>query len=267
MPEIEALTLSLAVRMGATALFVLAMSWLIARARPSLAAAAIAMPVVIGPGFFVMALERDPAFVMRAAEDALGALAGTVAFAGAVALLAGRLPRPVLLMSALLAWAACVSAAAIATGLTSNMLAFALAYGVGMTLLRAGPPQPAPRTVSWSPGAEGARALAAGTLVGAVTLAAGGLGPTLSGTLIALPVGLLFVAAGVLRLADATTARAVMTAGARGTAALALFLLVLRLLLGVGMPLVEAVVAATLASVGMALFLGLVLRVGRRSAH
>jgi len=267
MPAIEALTLSLAVRMGATALFVLAMSWLIARARPGLAAAAIAMPVVIGPGFFVLALERDPAFVMRAAEDALGALAGTVAFAGAAALLAGRLPRPVLLMTALLAWAVCVSAAATAAGLAGNMLAFAMVYGLGMAVLRARPPQPAARRVLWSPRAEGPRALAAGALVGAVTLAAGGLGPTLSGTMIALPVGLLFVAAGVLRLADAATARAVMTSGARGTAALALFLLVLRLLLGVGTPPVEAVVAATLASVGMALLLGLVLRAGRGVAR
>lgn len=267
MPAIEALTVSLAVRMGATALFVLAMSWLVARARPGLAAAAIAMPVVIGPGFFVLALERDPAFVMRAAEDALGALAGTVAFAAAVALLAGQLPRPVLLMTSLLAWVVCVSIAATATGLAGNVLAFAMVYGLGIAVLRARPPRPLPRRVLWSPQAEGTRALAAGALVGAVTLAAGGLGPTLSGTLIALPVGLLFVASGVLRLTDAATACSVMTAGARGTVALALFLLVLRLLLGVGVPPIESVVAATAASVGMALLMGLVLRSGRGGAR
>jgi len=263
MPALEVLTLSLAVRMGATALFVLAMSWLVVRARPGLAAAAISMPVVIGPGFFVMALERDPAFVMRAAEDALGALAGTVAFAAAAALLAGRLSRPVLLCAALLGWAACVSAASLATGLAGNVLAFGLAYAAGMAVLRARPAQPSSRRRAWSPRAEGMRAVSAGALVGVVTLAAGGLGPTLSGTLIALPVGLLFVAAGVLRLADADTARAVMSAGARGAVALALFLLALRLLLGVGVPPVEAVLAATLASVGMALLLGFVLRAGR----
>jgi hypothetical protein len=267
MPAIEALTVSLVVRMGATALFVLTMSWLIARARPGFAAAAIAMPVVIGPGFFVMAMEREPEFVMRAAEDALGALTGTVAFAGAAALLAGRLTRPAILSTALLAWATLVSAASLATGALGNTLAFAAVYCVGMAKLRAGPPQPAPRTVSWFPRLEVVRAITAGALVGVVTLGAGGLGPTVSGTLIALPVGLLFVAAGVLRTANATTARAIMTAGARGTAALALFLLTLRMLLGFGAPPVEAVLTAALASVGMALFLGLLLRAGLKSSR
>ena len=264
MPGLEALTLSLAVRMGATALFVLAMSWLVARARPGLASAAIAMPVVIGPGFLFMAMERDPAFVMRAAEDGLGALAGTVAFAGSAALLAGRLPRSVVLGAALLAWAACVAAAAGTTGLLGNLLAFALAWGVGMVILRAGPARAVRRPVSWSPRPEAARALAAGGLVGIVTVTAGGLGPTLSGTLIALPVGLLFVAAGVLRPENAAAARGVMTAGARGTLALALFLAVLRLVLAADLPPVEAVLAATLASVALAMLLGLLWRSAMR---
>jgi hypothetical protein len=253
--------LALLVRMAATAAFVLAMGWLVARARPALAAVAIAMPVVIGPGFLMLALERDAAFVMRAAEDALGALAGTVAFAVAVALWAGRLAPALVLAAALGAWLATVAAAGLATGWAGNGAAFVLAYGLGLAALRGAPPAGRGGAL-WSPGAESLRALAAGGLVGAVTLAAGWLGPGLSGTLIALPVGMLFVAAGVLRMGGPGRARQVMAAGARGTAALALFLVVLRGALAAGAPPLPAVLAATVAGVAMALALGLAVRAG-----
>ena len=253
------LTVALAVRVVATAVFVLGMGWLVARARPAVAAVAIAMPVVIGPGFLMLALDRDAAFVMRAAEDALGALAGTVACAAAVARLAGRMGPLQVLACGLLAWIVVVAATGLAHGLAGNAAAFALAYGAGLAALRAAP-APEPRPAAWSPRADAARAVAAGALVGGVTLAAGWLGPTVSGMLIALPVGMLFVAAGVLRLAGPGTAQRVMAAGTRGTASLALFLLTLWGLLPTGVGPVPAVLAATTAAVGLALALGFGLR-------
>ncbi len=256
----DTLTLALAVRVAATALFVFGMGWLVARARPAVAAVAIAMPVVIGPAFFMLTLDRDPDFVMRAAEDALGALAATVAFAAAVARLAGRMAPAQILAAALAVWLAAVTATGLAEGLAGNAAAFALAYAAGLAALRTPPPRDH-RPTTFAARAETTRAAAAGALVGSVTLAAGWLGPTVSGMLIALPVGMLFVAAGVLRLADPGTARRVMAAGARGTASLALFLLTLRALLPAGVPPVPAVMAATAAATALALALGFGLRV------
>lgn len=248
--------LSLAVRAGFTMVFVLAMGWTVARASPRVAAVAIAMPVVIGPGFLVLVLERDSSFVMRAAEDGLGALSGTVAFAVAVALLTGRTGRGPVLAAALGAWIAAVLLAGVAMGLAPNAAVFALAYGGGVLMLPAAPaPQRLPS--DWSLRASLPRAVAAGTLVGVVTVAAGRLGPALSGTLIALPVGMLFVAAGLMGAAGPATTRHVMAAAMRGTAALALFLVILRVGLPFGLPPLIAVLAATAGAVALAVWLGL----------
>jgi hypothetical protein len=249
-------TLSLLVRAGATAMFVLAMSWIVARAQPGIAAMAIAMPVVVGPGFLVLALERDAAFVLRAAEDGLGALAGTVAFAVVVARLAGHRGTVVTLSAGLACWALTVTVAGLATGWIANGCVFLLAYAAGMYSL--GRPATAGQTgTGWSPRVATVRALVAGFLVGAVTLAAARLGPVLSATLIAVPVGMLFVALSVLRDGSPEAARRVMAAGARGTAALALFLVVLRAMLPSGVPPVPAVAASAGASVVLAVLLGL----------
>lgn len=122
-------------------------------------------------------------------------------------------------------------------------------------------PAPARLRAGWSPGEAVLRALAAGALVGAVTLAAGRLGPALSATLIPLPVGLIFVAAWVLRAAPPEAALQVMSAGASGTVALALFLVVLRGLLTLHLSPVLAVALAATASVALATLIG-VRRIG-----
>ena len=243
--EADTALLSLLVRMGATAGFVFAMSWLVAHASERLAAFAISLPVVIGPGFFVLTMERETAFVAVAAESALGALAGTVVFAVGVALLARRVGSRATILGALGLWLVAASLAGLANGWAANALTFTAVYALG---LRALPP---PADVSragrgWSRARSATLAVAAGGLVAVVTLAAGVLGPTVSATLIALPVGLLFVALDTLRTANSDTVARVMAAGARGTASLALFLVLVRSLLPVGISAVAAIVLATL---------------------
>ena len=246
--------LSLSLRMLLTSAFVLAMGAIIALARPSFAAIAIAMPVVIGPGFVILALEHSPDFILRAAEDGLGALAGTVAFALAVALLAGRVRAQIALMLALVIWLLVVLATGPAQGLIGNLAAFTLVYVPGVWILRARAVAQR-RPVLWSPRAELPRAVSAGLLVGVVTLGADTLGPTFSGTLIALPVGMLFVASGVLRSSDPQRVRDVLSAGARGAAALAVFLLCVWWLVMGGLAPLSAVLAAIVPSVGSAILL------------
>ncbi|MGY6633041.1 MAG: hypothetical protein ACXIU8_04785 [Alkalilacustris sp.] len=81
----------------------------------------------------------------------------------------------------------------------------------------------------------------------------GWLGPTVSGMLIALPVKMVFVAAGVLRRASRATIRWVMVVAARGTASVALFLFTLPAWRPVGMAPLSAVLAASAAAVALAL--------------
>lgn len=253
--------LSMSLRMLLTAFFVLAMGAIIAKARPSFAAIAIAMPVVIGPGFLILALEQDPDFILRAAEDSLGALAGTVAFAVAVALLAERVRAQFVLMLALVIWLCVVLMTGPAQGLLGNLAAFALIYLPGVWILRARPVAQR-RPVTWSPRLELPRAVSAGLLVGVVTLSADYLGPTFSGTLIALPVGMLFVASGVLRSSDPRRVRDVLSAGARGTAALAVFLICVWWLIQGAVAPVTAVLAAIVPAVAFAILLAFAMRKG-----
>jgi hypothetical protein len=105
--------------------------------------------------------------------------------------------------------------------------------------------------------AELPRALSAGFLVGFLTTGAGYLGRTIAGTLIVLPVGMLFVASGVLQSDDATRRRKILSAGARGSAALAPFVVTLWVLVAPNVAPVSAVLFATIPAILAALVLGL----------
>lgn len=252
------LVAALAVRVLATALFVFAISWSVARAPKRMSAIAISLPVVIGPGFLILGLEQDVRFLADALDDALGALAATVAFAASAASLAGRCGAAILLCASLAMWLVAAAVAAQTTGLTANGLVFLGAYIGGLLFLSRGvgnAARHATSAVGWSLRAGVVRALLAGLLVGAVTLAADRLGPTLSATLIALPVGMIFVAQGTLRTSGAREMRRIMVAAARGTAALAVFLLVLRAASAFGLSITWAMAPATVASVTCALWL------------
>jgi hypothetical protein len=254
-PDILGGGASLLVRMAATAGFVLLMGWLVATARPAVAAAAIGLPVVVGPGFFVLALERPDAFVVASAWSGLAALAGTAAFAAGTGALADR-PAALALAGGLGAWAGAVAAAltvaAAAPGGAGAAAAFAaawLALAPRRRLARAARPG------GWRPAREALRAGAAGLTVGAVTLAAGRLGPQLSGALLAIPVGMIFLAQGLLTRGDPATARAVLLDGVRGALALAAFMATTALTAGVAGAL-PAVLGATAVSCATAAMIG-----------
>lgn len=240
--------LALALRAVATTGFVLGMGWLVAFARPRIAAAAVGMPVVIGPGFLVLALERDVAFFTAAAEAGLGAMAATVAFVGCAAALGRRLAPPLAVAGGLLAWAAAIAAVAPLEGLGANCIAFLAAYAL---LTRLAPPAVGRKRGTWRRGRELLRAAAAGALVAAVTALAGLLGAGLAGALLALPVGLIVIASSVLSDSAPEAAAAILAAAARGTLALAVFCAVAAAAADATGMLV-AVAAATLCSVATA---------------
>jgi hypothetical protein len=179
-----------------------------------------------------MALERPDAFLAASARAGFGALAGTVAFAASAAALSDR-SAALALGAGLTAWALAVAAALGAEAALPGGAGGALAFGAAWLTLapRRAADRPAPSR-RWRPWAEAARAGAAGLVVAAVTLAAGRLGPALSGALLALPVGMIFVAASLFARGDAAVTRVVMGDAARGALALAAFMVVAALAAG-----------------------------------
>lgn len=251
---------SLLIRMTATAGFVLLMGWLVATARPAVAAAAIGLPVVVGPGFVMLALERPDAFVVASAWSGLAALAGTAAFAATAGALADC-RAALALGGALGAWAAATAAAlSVAAALPGGMgaiLAFCAAWLAVAPRRRLARPS---RPGGWRPGREVARAGAAGLTVGLVTLASARLGPQLSGALLAMPVGMIFLAQGLLARRDPATARAVLADAVRGALALAAFMTTTAFGAGIAGA-VPAVLAATVVACATTVVIG---RLGAR---
>ncbi|MFW5681148.1 MAG: hypothetical protein ACOC3D_12845, partial [Pseudomonadota bacterium] len=77
MPEV---LLAIAVKAVATGAFVLAIAVLIQRAPPMVAAASIGFPVVVGPGFFLVALQQPTPFLTQAAANAVLTFVATLVF-------------------------------------------------------------------------------------------------------------------------------------------------------------------------------------------
>jgi hypothetical protein len=253
---------SMLTRMAATGVFVLMMGWLIANARPAIAAAAIGLPVVMAPGFAVMAMERSDAFVADAARGGLGALAGTAAFAATVAALAGR-SAPAALGAGVIVWAGVASGAQALVAATPGGWGGALAWAAAwLALARQGGGEGGGARGGWRLAPEAARAAAAGLVVGAVTLTADRLGPGLSGAMLTLPVGMIFVALSLMARGRPALTAAVMRGGVRGTAALAAFMAVV----AAATPSTGALAAVGLATAASCLTAALIGRAGARRA-
>lgn len=216
------------VRVGATAFVVVAVAWLAARLGPVVGGIVVGLPIVLAPGFFFMLREQPPAFVALAAAGALFSLAGTQAFLGAYVAAAARLGAAGTAIAGVAGWAATAIPLAFVPHSPWAGAALFLAVTVALRLAcaRLLPAAAAPAgPTRWS--LLIARGVAAGVLVGLVTLAASRLGPSLAGTLIAFPVGFSVILLSLNLDHGAAMAARTAYAGLLGVASLAAFCLAL----------------------------------------
>lgn len=217
--------LGILVRALATAGVVIAVTLAVGRLGARRGGLLAGLPIVLGPGFAVLAITEDAGFVARAAAWSLVSLAATQAFMLAYAVVARAGAGVWLaLAAAILAWAAAALVLArtdldLLSALALYAAATALALAAHRRLATGEGPKPAP---------EGIvplllRGALAGTLVAGVTVGARELGPALAGLLLAYPVGMTVIAAGVHRRLGAGAVVATLRAVALGMASLAAF--------------------------------------------
>ena len=177
-------------RVSATAFVVVLVAWLAARLGPVVGGIVVGLPIVLAPGFFFMLREQEPAFVALGATGALFSLAGTQVFLGVYVASASRLHPLGATLTAAAGWCAAVLPLSL---LPQSPWAGAALFAIVTILVRLASsrllPQNAGATSSTRWSLLLMRGLAAGLLVGAVTLAANRLGPSLAGALVAFPIG------------------------------------------------------------------------------
>jgi hypothetical protein len=147
-----------------------------------------AMPLTSGPVALYLALEQGTAFAATTGKGSLGGLFAGGAFGLAYGWLAPRWSWPRSLAGAMVAWAAAVVAISPLVGGSLAVL-YLVAFGGMALLLRLAPPAPPTASTGILPPWDiPARMIVSTSIVLAITGASTVLGPTLSGTLAALPV-------------------------------------------------------------------------------
>ncbi|MDZ7809950.1 MAG: hypothetical protein U5L11_07060 [Arhodomonas sp.] len=218
------MTLSLLVKMATTAVVVIGVTLAVARLGPRLGGVIAGTPIVLGPAFFFLGLERSAGFVAEAALAAIHALTATLVFLITYVAVAGRLGPVTSLLAAVTAWG--LSATAFATlpggyplGLVVYVLVFGLALAARRWLRLSQPRVQAPNR--WLDLLL--RGLAAGVLVGVATTVAATAGPKISGTLTGFPVGFTVIALTLHQRFGAPVARATLAAAQGGMFSLVAF--------------------------------------------
>ena len=245
----------LAVRMGATALIVVLVTWAVGVFGPRIGGAIAGLPIVLGPGFYFLSTHADAAFVAEAAAYALYALCATQFFLLAYMLAAGRAPPAFALGLAVSTWGAIAVVLRLLPPIPSlGLLLFILSTAVGVKLgarlvppVTGGGPRP-------GFGLLLLRGLLAGVLVAVVTEAAGWLGPDGAGLLMAFPIGYTVVALTLHQSIGAARAAATLHAAMLGTSSLAGFCATVALTVSEGTQhaaLVGALVASLVVTIGL----------------
>jgi hypothetical protein len=249
-PYTVAVTLLL-VKLTLAPLLVVASSLAARRWGPRFAGLLVALPIVAGPVLLIVDLEQGAHFAARAAS---AALLGLVAFA-AFAVVFANVSRVGRWAPALLAgWGSFV---ALALALSRLELAAAgafvvalLAFAIAAALMPRDREATARRRQTLPPWDLPARALATVALVVALTGAARGLGPTLTGVLTPFPVAMSVLAAFVLAQDGPRGAHSLLRGFLRGAAGFACFFLVVAVLVipaGTALAFVSALAAAVAA--------------------
>lgn len=192
----EAVLLSLAIKMAASAVLVVLASRAVERSGPLAGALIATLPISAGPNYAFLAAEHGPAFLAQSALTGFAGNAATIAFIAVYALLARHHGVLASLGAAYGVWLAGAGLVArlqpsFATALLLNGAAFALALPLTRRLRsRSGAARPTSRPLDLP-----LRALAVMTLVAAVVIAGRLLGPGAAGLAAIVPIAMTSVAA------------------------------------------------------------------------
>lgn len=183
--------LSLLVKMGVTAGFVMLASYAAERGGPVIAAMIATLPVAAGPAYVFLALDHDAGFIAQSALGSLVANANTSIFALVFAFLAQRHSRAASVVTALALWIVLAFAVRTVewntwTGLAFNAVGVGVCIWLGERLRHVRVPPTAPR---WTDMAL--RAVMVAVLVGVVVGLSATVGPLISGILAVFPIVLL----------------------------------------------------------------------------
>lgn len=219
---------ALALRMLATAFVVMAVSWAVGAFGPIIGGALAGLPVILGPGFYFLAMQAPAAFVAQAASNALLSLCATQLFLLSYIVMAGRNPPWVCLTCAMGAWLlAALFLQLLPAQPIPGVFIFIVATGMcWLTGRRFVMPEASARGRAGL-GLLAVRGILAGTLVAVVTSASHLLGSTVAGLLLAFPIGYTVVAVTVHQRIGVVSVVAMLHSALLGTASLAGFCAVL----------------------------------------
>lgn len=215
---------ALAVRMAATALVVVLVSWSVGAFGPLIGGALAGLPMVLGPGFYFLSQQFPADYVQQAATYAVYSLSATQLFLLLIILCAPTLSPWRTLLCAVAGWA--VVALLLSFMPVQPVLGLALFIAVTAFSLRvsrrlAGMKGSSKAKAGW--GLLIFRGALAGLLVAIVTTSSSLLGPSLSGLIMAFPIGYTVVAVTIHQTLGAASLVATLRSALWGTGSLAGF--------------------------------------------
>ena len=226
------LWLEFLVRAFGTGAVVVTVAWAAARLGPVLGGILVGLPIVLAPGFFFLLRAETSQFVALMAAGALYSMVATQVFLGAYIVASRTRFASFAILAAIAAW--CLAALPLSL-LPHPPMAGAALFALTTIILLLftrhflAPPQAPTPATRWA--LLVARGVAAGLLVGIVTLAARLLGPSLAGVLLAFPIGFSVVLLSLNLDHGAGIAARTAYSGLLGVSSLAAFLLILALTL------------------------------------
>lgn len=255
-----------AIRAFATAFIVIFIAWVAVRLGPTIGGILVGLPIVLAPGFYFLLRDYDASFVAQAATGALFSLSATQVFLAAYVATSPKGPL-VAILCAILVWAVVALPLSLLphAPFPGAVLFLLMTWGMHHVGHRFLPPTAAKMSgMNWN--LLIARGIAAGLLVGFVTLIASSLGSSLAGLLLAFPIGFSVIALSLHLDHGAAAAAQTMHAGIGGVPSLAVFTLSLSLAVHLLSPAGAFLVALLLSFLTTALFTVAARRRQRRRA-
>lgn len=220
-------------KLALTAAVVVGVTRMVDRFGPMAGGIAVGLPIVIGPGYLFLSLERSPAYVAEASLASLAGMLGILAFLVVhVRVAPGAGPVRTLALSTLGWAAASLAVAAARPGLGATLAALGAASLLARLARGSHDFATRPASPPATPAVLLARSVPAGLLVAAVSGAAASLGDAAAGILLTYPVGMTAVGWIVHRHLGGAVAAATMAAAQTGILGVFAFVLVVHLAAG-----------------------------------